>query len=68
VIFQKSLSGECPAKTLISLGFDYEVLKSLNIENLSHVHPVLNGTMTVNRDIVSNIVIDIIGNTQAAYC
>ena len=56
--------GEGATKTLVSVGFDHEVLKSLYIENSSHIYSVLNDTLTVSRDIVSNIVMDIIGNTR----
>jgi Fic family protein len=54
--------GESATKTLVSLGFNHEVLSSLHIKNSSHISPVLNNTLMVNRDMVSNIVMDMIGN------
>jgi Fic family protein len=51
-------------KTLVSLGFNHEVLSPLYIENSSHIISVLNNTLMVNRDMVSNIVMDMIGNPR----
>jgi Fic family protein len=56
--------GEGATKTLVSLGFNHEVLSSLDIQNSSHIIPVLNNTLMVNRDMVSNIVMDMIGNPR----
>lgn len=46
-------------KTLLYLGFDYEVLSAQHIPNLSYVYPVLKDTMKVNRELMA---MNVVGN------